>query len=69
MYGVPTFVSKDSPQPLTLVEGFKRCSAMLLNWRKGSLGNENVPIILGVSDKLDEWYLNDDKRMRQALRM
>ncbi len=62
MVGSPIILSRSKNPPYYLVEGFTRCSAILMNMREGKFTEEQIPIMLGVSDRFDEWYLNDDKK-------
>lgn len=55
MQGKPIAVSRSKEPPYTLVEGFTRLSAMLLNILDGKFYDEEIPIILGVSERLSEW--------------
>lgn len=61
MYGVPIFVGKNQQAFFYLVEGFTRCSAILMNLRKGIVQQAEFPIIIGFSENIENWYLNDDK--------
>lgn len=55
MVGVPILVAKSKNPPYLLVEGFTRLSAMLLNILDGKQYAGEFPVILGVSQRLDEW--------------
>lgn len=61
MMGAPIFVANNKTTPPHLIEGFTRCSAILMNFRSGKLKNNKIPIILGLSKHLKDWYLRDDK--------
>lgn len=60
MLGTPILVAKDLHGPYYLIEGFTRSIAILLNERNGNLNEENIPVHIGVSDKLNEWYLKQE---------
>ena len=55
MKGKPIVLSRSDKPPYSLVEGFTRLSAMLLNILNGKLYEGEIPVILGVSRRLDEW--------------
>lgn len=55
MWGKPIVVSQSEQPPYILIEGFTRLSAMLLNLSTGQSYRQDIPVILGISDRLDEW--------------
>lgn len=55
MVGTPILVARSKEPPYVLIEGFTRLSAMLLNVFDGIQYVEALPVILGVSQRLDEW--------------
>lgn len=60
MIGAPIVVSRGELPPYYLIEGFTRCSAMSLNYRKGIFSGKKIPVILGVSERIHEWsFLGD----------
>ncbi len=60
MSGAPILVASSKKPPYYLIEGFTRCSAILMNHRKGIFTEQYIPVIIGVTDELDQWYHNDD---------
>ena len=55
MKGKPIVLSRSDKPPYSLVEGFTRLSAMLLNILDGKSYEVEISVILGVSRRLDEW--------------
>jgi len=55
MQGKPIVLSRSEEPPYILVEGFTRLSAMLLNLLEGKSYGEKISVILGISERLDEW--------------
>ena len=55
MSGDPVVVSRSIEPPYMLVEGFTRLSALLLNILENKLHGREIPVILGVSSRLEEW--------------
>lgn len=55
MLGKPIVLIRSKESPYVLVEGFTRLSALLLNVLEGKEYGEELPIILGVSQRLSEW--------------
>lgn len=55
MKGKPIIVSHSKKSPYMLIEGFTRLSAMLMNILEGQSYEREIPIILGVSERLNEW--------------
>jgi hypothetical protein len=55
MLGRPILVSRDAVGPYTVVEGYTRLSVMLLRQLEGTRCESSVTIILGVSERIEEW--------------
>lgn len=55
MVGMPILVAESKKPPYLLVEGFTRLSAMLLNMSEGIRYTGQLSVILGVSQRLNEW--------------
>lgn len=50
-------VSETESPPYRLLEGYSRACAMLILKKRGDFHEVNLPIILGVSPRLNEWEL------------
>ncbi len=56
MQGMPILVAKSRNDPWYLLEGYTRCTAMLLARRAGRLGDgTNVAIVIGITPQLPQW--------------
>ena len=55
MNGRPILVCESTSGPSFLVEGYTRCSVLLLKRQDGSFTNSHVPVILGATPRLREW--------------
>ena len=61
MHGSPILVSKTTDGPYILVEGYSRLTALTSKHETGVLKEVTFPVVLGVSQNLQGWFLNGDR--------
>ena len=62
--GSPILVAESRDGPYVLLEGYSRMSAMTALHLRGDLTNGTIDVLLGVCNKLHEWYLSDNRNLR-----
>jgi len=60
MKGMPIIVGRNKRHPYILVEGYKRSASLLLNMLEGISFGGSIPVILGTSNRLEEWIFYRD---------
>ena len=55
MQGRPIVVAETLDGPYFLVEGYTRCSVLLLKHYDGSLRDVDVPVLIGLAPQLRRW--------------
>lgn len=60
MVGKPIMVSRDGALPYVVIEGTTRTTTMLQGHRDGTFTAKEIPIMLGISENIDDWHLSDD---------
>jgi hypothetical protein len=61
MKGSPILVSKDHAGPYIIREGYGRLSVLLSLFQEKQFQSRELKVIIGICDRLDEWYLGDNK--------
>lgn len=62
MHGFPILVSLRLAGPYIILEGYSRLSVLTSKYLDGEIKAGEVQAVLGICDKLQHWYLNDDPR-------
>ncbi len=55
MVGLPIAVGLSLDGPFCLVEGYTRCCTILRDYKGGTFSHRQVPLIVGVSERIVEW--------------
>jgi len=58
--GWPILIGEKKEGPYLLLEGYTRFSVLTSKFLKGELPDASIPVVLGLSDRLDDWYLDDN---------